>query len=289
MVLALAGAAAAAVLSGTGQVLQAVAARRLPAGARLDVRLVGTLLRAPAYLVALVLTAAGFGLAVVALQRLPLFVVQSVRAANLVVAALLAVPVLGARLRRSEWLGIALVSVGLVLLASSVDTQPAAAAAPTVGRAAVAAAAVLVAVGWLVSVARPGRGAGLLLAGLAGCGFALLALGARLVGPVTGPAVLTHPLLWGAASAGVCGLVLQVLALSRAGVVPVTAVSVTTETCVSALLGVLLAGDHAVRGHAPAAATAFVLVLVGSSLVARARVPEVAAPTDPRPLLPDRG
>jgi drug/metabolite transporter (DMT)-like permease len=226
MVLALAGAAGAAVLSGTGQVLQAVAARRLPAGAHLDLRLVGRLLRAPAYLVALLLTAGGFLLAVVALQRLPLFVVQSVRAANLVVAALLAIPVLGVRLRAPEWCGIGLVSTGLVLLATSVGAQPAAAAGSTVGLAAVGAAVALVAVGWFVSLVRPSRGAGLTLAALAGCGFALLAVGARLAGPVTGPAVLTYPLVWAAMAAGVCGLALQVLALGRAGVVAVTSVSV---------------------------------------------------------------
>lgn len=287
MLPALAGAAAAAVLSGTGQVLQAVAARRLPVGARLDLRLVGRMLRTPAYLLALLLTAAGFVLAVVALQRLPLFVVQSVRAANLVVAALLAVPVLGARLRAAEWAGIASVSAGLVLLAGSVGAQPAAAAAPKVGIGAVAAAVVLVATGWLVSVARPSRGGGLLLAGLAGSGFALLAVGARMVGPITGPGVLAHPLVWGAAAAGLCGLALQVLALNRAGVVAVTAVSVTTETVVSALLGVLLAGDHALAGHVPAAAAAFVLVLVGSSLVSRARVPELVPSVTPTPLVRD--
>lgn len=287
MVLALAGAAGAAVLSGTGQVLQAVAARRLPAGAHLDLRLVGRLLRAPTYLVALLLTAGGFLLAVVALQRLPLFVVQSVRAANLVVAALLAIPVLGVRLRAPEWCGIGLVSTGLVLLATSVGAQPAAAAGSTVGLAAVGVAVALVATGWLVSVVRPSRGAGLVLAALAGCGFALLAVGARLAGPVTGPAVLTHPLVWAAMTAGVCGLALQVLALGRAGVVAVTAVSVTTETCVSAVLGVLLAGDHALRGHAPTAVVAFLLVLVGSTLVARARVPEAVPADAVHPLVPD--
>ncbi len=287
MVLALAGAAGAAVLSGTGQVLQAVAARRLPPGARLDVRLAARLLRTPAYPVALVLTAGGFVLAVLALQHLPLFVVQSVRAANLVVAALLAIPVLGARLRRSEWAGIGLVSVGLVLLARSVGSQTASAVAPGVGVAAVGAAVLLVVVGWLVSVARPSGAAGLVLASLAGCGFAVLAVGARLAGPITWPGVLAHPLVWGAMLAGLCGLALQVLALGRAALVPVTAVSVTTETCVSAALGVLLAGDRALRGHVPMAAAAFVLVLVGSLLVARARVPEPLPTVGERPLMPD--
>lgn len=287
MVLALAGAAGAAVLSGTGQVLQAVAARRLPPGARLDVRLAVRLLRIPAYPVALLLTAGGFVLAVLALQRLPLFVVQSVRAANLVVAAVLAIPVLGARLRRSEWTGVALVSLGLVLLARSVGAQPATAVAPRVGIAAVGVALVLVIVGWLVSVARPSGAAGLVLAALAGCGFAVLAVGARLVGPITWPALPAQPLVWGAMLAGLCGLALQVLALGRAALVPVTAVTVTTETCVSALLGVLLAGDRALRGHVPMAAAAFVLVLVGSLLVARARVPEPLPTFGDRPLLPD--
>ena len=75
-------------------------------------------------------------------------------------------------------------------------------------------------------------------------------------------------------------LALTVLALRRAPVVPVTAVTVATETCVGSLLGLVLTGDAALPGREPLAVVAFVLVLAGALTVARFGSPESApAPT----------
>ena len=117
MGLALVCVGVAALCSGTAIVLQAVAARRLPADVRLDAALVGGLARSPLYLLALALVALGFGLSFVALRTLPVFAVQAGRASSLAVAAVLSVLVLGARLRWSDWLGLGSIAVGLVVLA----------------------------------------------------------------------------------------------------------------------------------------------------------------------------
>ena len=76
MSLALLGVAAAAVCSGTANVLQASAARSEPARAGLDTTLLVRLVRRPRYLLALGLVLAGFALSFLALRTLPLFVVQ---------------------------------------------------------------------------------------------------------------------------------------------------------------------------------------------------------------------
>ena len=123
MGLALVCVGVAALCSGTAIVLQAVAARRLPADVRLDAALVGGLARSPLYLLALGLVALGFGLSFVALRTLPVFAVQAGRASSLAVAAVLSVVVLGARLRWTDWLGLGSIAVGLVVLAMAVAPQ----------------------------------------------------------------------------------------------------------------------------------------------------------------------
>ncbi len=98
MAIGLLCALAAALASGVAVVMQGLAARRQPLERDLDVLLMGRLLRSPAYLAGLALTALGFLLALVALRQLPLFVVQAARASSLGVTALVAVPLLGTRL-----------------------------------------------------------------------------------------------------------------------------------------------------------------------------------------------
>lgn len=266
--------AGAALCSGTAIVLQAVAVRRLPKESRLDAALVGGLARNPVYLAALVLVATGFVLSFVALQTLPLFAVQAGRASSLAVAALLAVAVLGARLRWTDWLGLAGLGAGLVILASAVESQK----ASDVGAAAtwiVVGGTVALVVGTAVTaLGAPTRRRGLVLAVLAGLAFAVLALGAHTATSWAPLDLVTDPVVWCAAVSGGLGLAASALALRRAPVVAVTALMVGVETVAGALLGIALAGDRPAPGAAVAAALGFVLVLVGATVVARFGAPE---------------
>ncbi|MFI2753057.1 hypothetical protein ACGIF2_06445 [Cellulomonas sp. P22] len=261
--------AAAALCSGTATVLQAVAVRRLPVGQGLEVGLVVRLARSPRYLMALVLVAAGFALSFVALRTLPLFLVQAGRASSLAVTAVVSVWVLGARLRRVEVAAVGTVVAGLVVLALSVGPQPAVVDAGAT-RQVLVGGLVVVVVGAALAVRlrRPARAGGV-LAVLAGMAFALLAVGARTLPGFAPAALVGDPVAWVMAGAGACGLVLGALALQRAPVVAVTALMVGVETCLGALLGMVLAGDRPASGGAPATAVAFSLVLVGALAVAR--------------------
>lgn len=261
--------AGAALCSGAAVVLQAVAARRLPHDAGLGATLVRRLLGSPAYLAALVLVALGFGLSFVALRTLPLFLVQAGRASGLAVAAVLAVLVLGARFGRREAWGLVALGLGLVGLALSVAPAPVAAPAPGVPVGLLVGAVVLAVVAWRVAALAPTVRTGLALGVAAGCGYALLALAAHVVDLGDPARLLLDPALWAGGAGGVLALGLTALALRRAPVVPVTAATVATETCVGALLGLLLVGDHALPGRGALAAVAFVLVLVGALAVAR--------------------
>lgn len=261
--------AGAALCSGAAVVLQAVAARRLPHDAGLGTTLVRRLLASPAYLAALALVALGFGLSFVALRTLPLFLVQAGRASGLAVAAVLAVLVLGARFGRRDAWGLVALGVGLVGLALSVAPAPVAAPSGGVPVGLLVASVVLGVVAWRVAARPASTRTGLALAVAAGCGYALLALAAHVVDPSEPVRLLLDPALWAGGVGGVLALALTALALRRAPVVPVTAATVATETCLGALLGLLLVGDRALPGRGALAAVAFALVLAGALTVAR--------------------
>lgn len=259
---------ASALCSGSAVVLQAVAARRLPEHAGLG----GArwLLRSPVYLGALALVVAGFVLAFTALRGLPVFVVQSGRASSLAVAALLAVPLLGARLRARDWCGLGALGAGLVGLAVAVTSAPGSVPGLAVRVGMVVVAAVLAAAARVVATRGGSARSGLLLAVGAGLGYGLLALGARVVDLSSLPALLTDPAAWAGGLGGVLGLGLTVVALRRTPVMAATAATVATETTVGAVLGVLVAGDHARPGLTWLAVLAFAAVLGGTLLVTRA-------------------
>jgi len=260
--------AGAALCSGAAVVLQAVAARRLPPDAGLGTTLVRRLLASRAYLAALLLVALGFALSFVALRTLPLFLVQAGRASGLAVAALLAVAVLGARFGRRDAVGLVALGVGLVGLALSVAPTPATVPPPGVPVGLLVAALALAVVAWRVAARPASTRTGLVLAVAAGCGYALLALAAHVVDPSRPVELLLDPALWAGGIGGVLALALTALALHRAPVVAVTAATVATETCVGALLG-LLVGDRALPGRGLLAVAAFALVLAGALTVAR--------------------
>ncbi|MCC2336120.1 hypothetical protein [Cellulomonas wangsupingiae] len=267
--------AGAALCSGAAVVLQAVAVRRLPRDAGLGAGL-GRLLASPAYLAGLALVALGFGLSFVALRSLPLFLVQAGRASGLAVAAVLAVVVLGARATARDAWGLAALGLGLVGLALSVAAAPVTTTPAGVGVGLLAAAAALAVVAWRVAARPPSVRTGLALAVAAGCGYALLALAAHVVDLSRPVRLLLDPALWAGGLGGVLALALTALALRRAPVVAVTAATVATETCVGALLGVLV-GDRALPGRGLLAAGAFALVLTGALTVARFGAPESLA------------
>ena len=110
MTLVLLAVAGAAVCSGSAAVLQASAVARLPQADSISAGFVGRLARSPRYLLALMLVAAGFGLSILALRTLPLFVVQAGRASSLAITAVLSVLLLRVRLRTAEV--IAVIGIG---------------------------------------------------------------------------------------------------------------------------------------------------------------------------------
>ena len=100
MTLSLLAAAGIALCYGSATVFQSMGAQRTEASDGLDPGLFVRLLRSVPYLAGLGLDAAGFLLTIVALQTLPLFVVESFTAGSLAVTAVMAAVVLHLPLAR---------------------------------------------------------------------------------------------------------------------------------------------------------------------------------------------
>ena len=282
MILAVLCALGAMALFGVAAVLQALATSRAADVGVLDPRLMLRLARQKVFLAALALNGLGFVLHIIALQSLPLFLVQAVIAGSVAVTALLSVRVFGVRLGRGQWAAVGLVVLGLVLLA---PTATEGAASPVGSRAPLLLlAAVVLVTATAVAVRRvPGAAGTVLLGLLAGTGFGVVAVCARLL-PEMGLALLSSPLPYVLVLAGGTAYFVYSAAMQRGSVTTATAAMVITQTVVPAVVGLFL-GDSVRAGLVPVAVVGFVLALAGALGLGRF---ESAAPVPvaaDRPLL----
>ena len=267
MAVGLVGAFAAAVLYGLGTVLQAVGVRR--ASASQDTGLWARLWAARLYAVGLGLDALAFLASLAALRTLPLFVVESAIASSVAVTAVLAVAVLGARLRRAETGALAAVAVGLVLLAVSAAGGSGTALGGTGTVLLLGATVAVAALGVLghLLTAEPGHA---LLSVVAGLGFGGTGVAARVLTlPPHWWQLTTDPVVWALVGYAVVALVAYGLALARGSVTTTAAITFTVETVVPAAIGLVWLGDSVRPGYPLVAALAFVLTLGGCVLLAR--------------------
>jgi drug/metabolite transporter (DMT)-like permease len=260
---------------GVATVLQSVGARRAAGSDTLDLTLVLRLARQGPYVVGLALDVVGVALTVVALRRLPLFVVQAAIAGSLAVTALVASRVVDTRLSRAEWTAIAAVGVGLVLVASSAGAE----APPATSTAArLVLLGMVVVVGVLAVVAgrvRGSRGA-VWMGAMAGLGFGLGNTALRIIPDLAPRAVLTNVATPVAIGGALLGVLAFATALQRGETNVVNAVSVVSQTFFPALYEAFFLGDRPRPGWWPVAVAGFVVTIAAA--VALARFAEV--PTD---------
>src|SRR6202167_5345817 len=132
MLVSLIAAVVAALCYGVASVMQAVAVREASnrtagategAAAGVDPGLLPRMLHQWRFVASVVIDTFGFVAQLVALQRLPLFAVQAMVAANLAVTAVLASILIGVVLSWREWLAVSGVVAGVGLLGSSAGAQ----------------------------------------------------------------------------------------------------------------------------------------------------------------------
>jgi len=114
----------AALLIGTGFVLQQQIAQREPASRFLSLRLITDLLRQPRWLTGIACMIGGQVLAAWSIGNLSLAFVEPLLTTNLVFALVLAVPIAKATLRLWEFCGAAVLCLGVALLSASRSAKP---------------------------------------------------------------------------------------------------------------------------------------------------------------------
>jgi drug/metabolite transporter (DMT)-like permease len=244
MVVGLVAALVAAVLFGVAAVVQAIAARDHGIFSWLMAS-VGLL-----YLV-------GWGLHLVAIARLPLYVAQVGIAVSLVVTALIAAVVVGEPLGTRHWVAIGAMVVGLTLLVvasgdvghNHFDT----------GRTvSLYVAFVVTLVLGLAATRVDGARGGVLLGVLAGVAYAGSPVATRsLVDPALDRETIVPAIT--IALFGLLGFWLYSVGLRRASVTAVTAPLILLETVLPAVVGITLFGDEVRPGWVPVAVFGFVL------------------------------
>lgn len=268
MILALFGALAAAFCYGVGSVLQAIGARRTAGSAHLDPGLFVRLARSAPFIIGLGLDVVGAVLSILALRRLPLFVVQAAIASSLAVTAVVASRAFAVRLRRPEWLAIGAVAVGLVALAAAAGPEgpPHTSLAVRVGLL----VGVLVVGGLAVVGGRLQGGAGAAaLGGLAGVAYGLANTSARVIESLSLPQLLRNPATAATIAGAVLGVLLFATALQRGSVTGATGALTAAETILPAMFGVAVLGERPRSGWAALAILGFVLAVGGAGALSR--------------------
>ncbi|HEY7143793.1 MAG TPA: EamA family transporter [Streptosporangiaceae bacterium] len=269
----------AALCYGVAAVMQAIAiqsASRRPgriaagdaAAGQLDPGLLVRLLRQWRFLVSLGIDIAGFVAQLVALQRLPLFAVQAMIAANLAVTAVFAALLMHVRLSWREWLSVGGVVAGVALLGTTAGAEGAA----QVGFAFQLALMVTVAgvaVAGMAAARLPTRVRTPALGAIAGLGYAVLAVAARILPGFAPQQLARSPATYTLAAAGIVSFLLYASALEGGSVTVATAAVVLCETAPPALVGVLFLGDSTRAGLAGLAGLGFVLAVTCAVALAR--------------------
>ncbi|MFC9590931.1 hypothetical protein ACFTUC_14260 [Streptomyces sp. NPDC056944] len=257
---------ASSVCFGAASVLQAMAARAAEpgTGSGVDVALMWRALRQWRYLAGLGMDGLGFVLQIVALRTLPIYVVGAALAASLAVTAVIASRVLRVRLSRVEWVAVAVVCLGLAMLALASGKE---------GHREPSEALDWVLLGISFGVLLVGMAAGrlpekprALALGLgAGIGFGVVEVAVRLIDGIDFADPVWYALLVGGGAA----FLLLTSAFQRGSVTTATAGAVLGETVGPAIVGVTWLGDTTREGLGWLAITGFAVAVAGSLTLAR--------------------
>jgi drug/metabolite transporter (DMT)-like permease len=267
----------AAVCYGIAAVMQAMSARAasrrsvtsggVPDGG-VDLGLVVRMLRQWRFIASIGLDLIGFAAQLVALRRLPLFAAQAMIASNLAVTAVFAAWLLNLELAWREWLAVTGVIAGVALLGSSAGAHTATGAGQEF-KLALMLAVVGTALAGVACSRIQGPARTPLLGAVAGLGYGVLAVAARVLPGFSPAELIRDPAAYALAAAGIVSFILYATALEDGSVTVATAMVVIAETIAPAVVGVVFLGDHAKRGLGGVAVLGFSLAVVCAVALAR--------------------
>jgi drug/metabolite transporter (DMT)-like permease len=276
MLASLLAALVSAICYGVASVMQAIAvrsaSRRPPADAdapaKVDPGLVVRMLRQGPFLVSILIDLIGFVAQLEALRRLPLFAVQAIIASNLAVTAVCAAWLMKARLSGREWLAVAGVVIGVGLLGTSAGAQ----GASNVGwgfQLGLIVAVAGVALAGVAAARLPNPARTPVLGAIAGTGYAILAVSARILPGFTPAQLVRSPATYTLAAAGIVSFMLYAAALDGGSVTTATAAVILAETMPPAVVGVIFLGDSTRKGLTAVAVLGFAAAVFCAVMLAR--------------------
>jgi len=197
------------------------------------------------------------------------------------VTAVLASLLIGAALSWREWAAVTGVVAGVGLLGSSAGPEGATQAGAVFKLALIVAVAGLGVCGLAAARFRePMRT--LLLGTVAGFGYGLIGIAARVLNGFEPLTLLRDPAAYAVAAAGIVSFVFYATALESGSVTVATAAVVLAETLPPAIIGVMFLGDRTRPGLEPAAIAGFLLAVASAVMLARFGEAEHAARGAPR-------
>jgi drug/metabolite transporter (DMT)-like permease len=262
---------------GVASAMQAMAVRAAarPAGtqgtgafAAVDPGLVVRMFRQWRFVASLGLDMLGFVAQLVALNRLPLFAVQAMIAANLAVTAVCASWLIGATLGWREWVAVGGVIVGVGLLGGSAGAEGVARVSNTFKLALIVAVAGIGLIG-LAAARLPGPARTPLLGATAGLGYGVLAVAARVLNGFAPMHLVSDPAAYALAAAGIVSFLFYASALEGGSVTVAVAAVVLVETIPPAAVGITLLGDKTRHGMAGVAIAGFIVAVICAVQLAR--------------------
>ena len=241
-------AVACALCNGSAAVLQKIAADKVQTVSSLDATLLWRLFKNKRYTAGIVLDLIGWALTLYAVQYLPLFFVEAVLAASIVVTALLERFTQHRLLTRRAYLAIGLIMLGLVLLALAASLDRADPISQTLKIIITFSALPLGLVGWFLASRKSNRSA-LALAAVGGFSYGITSVIGRIF-EFSQPLwhTIYSPLVFGLLSSGAIGILLFSTALQRAQATTVNAAMTASQTVFPAIIGIVFLGDSARNG-----------------------------------------
>lgn len=251
---------------GVASVLESVGARR--AAQITGLTGLALVVRQAPYVAGLALDGVAFAANVVALNELPLFLVQPIVAASVGVTAVVAW-LRGAALAARDWIALAVLGIGLVLLSATAVPSAAARLSLVEEWIILLTAVVPLGVG-LAGMRLAGHRSAVVLSVAAGLGFTGVAVAARGLGAYGfGLPVLGDPLLYAVLVHGALAIAFFTVALQRGSVTTVAAVTFVLEVVAPSLIGLALFGDPIEPGLLGWAILGFVLTIAGTVSLSR--------------------
>jgi len=265
----LGSALAAACCFGVAAVMQALSARAASVGtAGVSPQLVMRMLGQWRFIASLGLDFIGFLAQLIALRRLPLFVVQAAIAGSLAVTAVTAAWLANHTLAGREWAAVVAVTVGIAMLGSSAGATGAVNPGGEFRLGLIVAVAGLGVAGIAAARLR-GQQRTLALGMVAGLGYGVVGVAARILTGFSPIELIRDPAAYALAAAGIVSFMFYTAALEHGDVTVATAATVLTETVLPAIIGVIFLGDTTRRGLVGMAAAGFALAVAGALTLAR--------------------